>query len=105
MHNVFINRIRSNAREVPTNGDESIALYCASDLFADNDADISSSLEYIYDFIVSNGRKYDKDIFEAYLQGYKYEEITERLNIPLGTVKNRIFFIKKNLKGQILKVV
>jgi RNA polymerase sigma-70 factor (ECF subfamily) len=29
--------------------------------------------------------------FKMYLSGYKYQEIAEHLNIPIGTVKNRIF--------------
>lgn len=35
--------------------------------------------------------------FELYIKGYKYKEIEEFLNIPLGTVKSRIFFARKKL--------
>ncbi|WP_044205320.1 RNA polymerase sigma factor [Flammeovirga sp. OC4] len=41
--------------------------------------------------------------FVMYFRGFKYHEISERLNIPIGTVKNRIFLARKELK-QILKV-
>jgi len=41
--------------------------------------------------------------FSLYLAGYKYEEIAGKLNIPLGTVKSRIFIprnkLQKALKG------
>jgi len=30
------------------------------------------------------------DVFSLYADGYKYHEIAERLNIPIGTVKSRI---------------
>jgi len=30
--------------------------------------------------------------------GYKYDEISETLNAPLGTIKSRIFFARKRLK-------
>jgi RNA polymerase sigma-70 factor (ECF subfamily) len=30
-------------------------------------------------------------------KGYKYHEIAEQLNLPLGTVKSRIFFARKEL--------
>nr|MDE6197626.1 RNA polymerase sigma factor [Muribaculaceae bacterium] len=30
--------------------------------------------------------------------GYKYNEIAEKMNLPLCTVKSRIFFARKKLK-------
>lgn len=33
-----------------------------------------------------------------YLQGYKYHEIAYALNEPLGTIKSRIHFARKNLQ-------
>jgi RNA polymerase sigma-70 factor (ECF subfamily) len=40
--------------------------------------------------------------FNLFLEGYKYKEIAENLNLPLGTVKSRIFFTRKKL-GKSLK--
>ena len=41
--------------------------------------------------------------FSLFLAGYKYNEISEKLKLPLGTVKSRIFFarqeLQKSLKG------
>lgn len=36
-----------------------------------------------------------------YFQGYKYQEIAEALNEPLGTIKSRIHFARKMLQKQI----
>lgn len=36
-----------------------------------------------------------------YFQGYKYQEIAEALNEPLGTIKSRIHFARKLLQKQI----
>jgi RNA polymerase sigma-70 factor (ECF subfamily) len=36
-----------------------------------------------------------------YFQGYKYQEIAETLNEPLGTIKSRIHFARKLLQKQI----
>ena len=36
--------------------------------------------------------------FLMHLQGYKYEEIADELEIPLGTVKSRIFFARRRLQ-------
>ena len=39
--------------------------------------------------------------FEMHYVGYKYQEIANELELPLGTVKSRIFFARKELKHQI----
>lgn len=36
--------------------------------------------------------------FLMHYQGYKYQEIADHLDLPLGTVKSRIFFARKELK-------
>ena len=36
--------------------------------------------------------------FTMYIAGYKYAEIAEKMNLPLGTVKSRIFFARKRLQ-------
>ena len=36
--------------------------------------------------------------FSMYVAGYKYNEISEKMNLPLGTVKSRIFFSRKQLQ-------
>jgi RNA polymerase sigma factor (sigma-70 family) len=41
--------------------------------------------------------------FMLYYKGFKYHEIAERLNIPIGTVKNRIHIARKELKERLLK--
>jgi len=39
--------------------------------------------------------------FELHFNGFGYHEIAEQLNVPLGTVKSRIFFARKKLKSMI----
>lgn len=34
-----------------------------------------------------------------YVAGYKYSEIAEKMQLPLGTVKSRIFFARKRLQA------
>lgn len=36
--------------------------------------------------------------FAMYVSGYKYNEIAEKLNIPIGTVKSRIFAARQGLQ-------
>ena len=39
--------------------------------------------------------------FMSYFNGFKYNEIAEELQLPLGTVKSRIFFARKELKEKL----
>jgi len=39
--------------------------------------------------------------FNMYVAGYKYNEIAEKIGLPLGTVKSRIFFARKRLREQL----
>jgi RNA polymerase sigma-70 factor (ECF subfamily) len=43
-----------------------------------------------------------KTPFSMHFAGFKYDEIAKSLNLPLGTVKSRIFFARKRLQ-EILK--
>ena len=38
--------------------------------------------------------------FSMHVAGYKYNEIAEKMELPLGTVKSRIFFARKKLQEQ-----
>lgn len=40
-----------------------------------------------------------KPLYMYHYEGYKYEEIAENLQIPLGTVKHRIFAARERLKS------
>ncbi len=39
--------------------------------------------------------------FNMFVAGYKYSEIADKLSLPLGTVKSRIFFARKRLRGML----
>lgn len=39
--------------------------------------------------------------FEMFFNGFEYQEIAEKLNLRMGTVKSRIFFARKKLKDMI----
>lgn len=36
--------------------------------------------------------------FSMHVAGYKYSEIAEKMNLPLGTIKSRIFFARQRLQ-------
>lgn len=39
--------------------------------------------------------------FTMHLAGYKYNEIADKMNLPLGTVKSRIFFARQRLQSML----
>jgi RNA polymerase sigma-70 factor (ECF subfamily) len=53
--------------------------------------------------MISNLDESIKTPFIMHYTGYKYQEIAEKLELPLGTVKSRIFFARKELKQSIKK--
>ncbi len=40
--------------------------------------------------------------FSSFINGFKYHEIAERMNLPIGTVKSRIYFARKKLMEQLV---
>lgn len=51
----------------------------------------------IYRVVNSLSREY-RIPFLMHLSGFKYREIADRLSLPLGTVKSRIFFTRQHLQ-------
>lgn len=39
--------------------------------------------------------------FVMHIAGYKYQEIADKMGLPMGTVKSRIFFAKQKLQSQL----
>ena len=50
------------------------------------------------DKAINSLRDIYREPFTMYFQGFKYHEIADRLEIPIGTVKNRIHIARKELK-------
>ena len=42
--------------------------------------------------------------FLMHYEGFKYQEIADHLDLPLGTVKSRIFFARKELKSKVRRL-
>lgn len=102
MRNIFINNYRKSARE-NTVIDTSEDLY---HLNLSQDSGYSSpegafAINEITAVIEQFPEDYRKP-FSMHVAGFKYEEISDALGMPLGTVKSRIFTTRKRLR-EILK--
>ena len=57
-----------------------------------------------YNFVMECIDKIDPILgipFKMYMEGFKYHEIVEKLNAPMGTIKNRIFNARKEIQKQL----
>jgi RNA polymerase sigma-70 factor (ECF subfamily) len=39
--------------------------------------------------------------FQRFFDGYKYKEIADEMDLPIGTIKSRIFLARKKLSSQL----
>lgn len=98
MKNIFINdylkvkRFRSLVDY--TNNFSSLNLLNSSESY---NPDYTYTVKEIKNVIASFPEEYQIP-FEMFVEGYKYKDIANDLNIPIGTVKSRIFHIRQNLK-------
>lgn len=102
MRNTFINQYRKNQRE-KTNVDPTKELYYLNveDPHTFNRPEKSVEFKEIWRNV--NALREDLLVpFKMYTTGYKYHEIAEHLNIPIGTVKNRIFHARKEIQKKLV---
>ncbi|MFR9165398.1 MAG: RNA polymerase sigma factor [Dysgonomonas sp.] len=98
MHNIFVNNYRRIVR-TQTIIDQTDNLYHLN-LPQDsgfNTPEGSYTINEINKAINSFSDEY-KVPFSMHVSGYKYEEIAQKLDLPIGTVKSRIFFARKRLQ-------
>lgn len=92
MRNIFINDVRWNSR------------YHFEDLTPVS-ARIDNSGDYlVHEEILETVRKLPPYLHEPitmYIDGFSYQEISDQLAIPMGTVKSRIFSARKILASEL----
>ncbi len=101
MRNIFINNYRQTVRKA-TVIDQTEDLYHLN-ISQDSGLETpegSYAVKEISAALNSFNEEY-RVPFNMFVAGYKYNEIAEKLNLPLGTVKSRIFFARKQLREQL----
>ena len=101
MRNIFINNYRKAARAA-TVVDTTDDLY---HLNLSQDSGIATpegafGAREITDAINEFADEY-RIPFSMHVAGYKYNEIAEQMNLPLGTVKSRIFYARRRLQAML----
>ena len=101
MRNIFINNYRRAAKQ------KTVFDNSANDFLLNNNqvtvANVAESNIEMKEIkkAIYNLPEIFKTPFSLYFDGYKYHEIAEALNEPLGTIKSRIHFAKKVLQKQL----
>lgn len=96
MKNIFINDYRKKAKNIIVSDNTPNLHLLNSSIQVANNAERVFMMEDINKAL----QKISVELripFLMHYKGYKYQEISEKLNLPLGTVKSRIFFARKEL--------
>lgn len=102
MRNIFINNYRKKIKKntILDSTDNQYYLNSGGPAIL-NDADSSMMMKELKEIV----NKLDDNTrvpFLMHYYGYKYQEIADQLDLPLGTIKSRIFFARKELKANVL---
>lgn len=101
MRNIFINNYRKTVRD-QTFVDQTDNLFHLN-LSQDSGFDSTESaydLKEIHRTVNALPKEY-RVPFAMYVSGFKYREIADKLGLPLGTVKSRIFFTRQKLQEEL----
>ena len=101
MRNTFINIYRKKKGRATSSEPSDSFIFINEGHTEDNAAGSNLMMTELEDIIRNLDITYRKP-FLLFYQGYKYEEIAEQMNLPVGTVKSRIFFARKKLKEAVL---
>jgi len=101
MRNIFINDYRRKAKQrIIFDNSINETLINSGKVIVNNGGENSLQLKEIHKAIYQLPQIF-KIPFLLYFEGYRYHEISESLNEPLGTIKSRIHFARKLLKEQL----
>jgi len=101
MRNIFINNYHKVVR-TQTMVDQSADIYNL-DLVNDSGFDSPDGSYQLGEInqAIDNLEEELRIPFSLYLSGFKYQEIADQLELPLGTIKSRIFFARRELQEKL----
>lgn len=98
MRNIFINNYRKKIRRGTILDQTPNNYYINSGGQAiENDGETRMAYKELLRMVSALPEDFKRPFWMAY-KGYKYDEIAEKLDAPLGTIKSRIFFARRKLQ-------
>ena len=98
MRNLFINNYRRSQRCCTFSQNENVVRVltesCSREIHPIEDL---YDIKEMYRLVNALPSEY-RIPFIMYVSGFKYREISEKLNLPIGTIKSRIFITRKKLQ-------
>ncbi len=101
MRNTFINNYRKS-QQSNTMLDNTKDLYFLN--VADDYTFNTPDANFEYEELMNSIAELEENLlipFKMHMEGFKYLEIANELNIPIGTVKNRIFIARKEIQQKL----
>jgi RNA polymerase sigma factor (sigma-70 family) len=100
MRNIFINQYRRKVKG-KTIFDNSPESYLLNQPSSNGDSPSNLLVAKEINEQITNLEAEYKTPFEMHFQGFKYKEIADQLEIPIGTVKSRIYIARQKLMSQL----
>ena len=104
MRNSFINEYRKRKRRQTLNDNTSNDYLLDSGHQSVSNQGESTVMQEEIITVVNSLEDWVRIPFLMHFQGFKYEEIADELEVPLGTIKSRIFFARQKLQAQMRKL-
>ncbi len=103
MKNIFINNYRKKAKaNTIFDSSDNLHYLNSGSKNSDNRGEANTLMKELWKLIEPLEENI-KTPFLLHFQGFKYQEIADKFHLPLGTVKSRIFFARRELKAKIRK--
>lgn len=104
MRNHFINgyRRKSVRKEITSTSEINELLLNHNQFSVDNPAEVNLNFKSLLAILDTLPAKLKK-AFTMYFEGYKYDEIAEAMQEPVGTTKSRIHFARKILNTKVTR--
>jgi RNA polymerase sigma-70 factor (ECF subfamily) len=101
LRNTFINNYRrKKVRNITSEPVSTIMHKVDSEHYTDNEGVVNVETQELYSIIQDLKPKYRQPFIMQY-KGYEYSEIAEKMDIPVGTVKSRLFVARKKLQAAV----
>lgn len=101
MKNIFINNYRKKVKNRTISDSTDNLFYLNSGKQTIRNAGEGAVLIKELKAMIADLEEVVRVPFMMHYEGYKYQEIADKFDLPLGTVKSRIFFARRDLKAKI----